>query len=471
MRFLSVRCFYITIFLLVSLMGCAGVDSLEVTTSSRLPVTPARTYGVAGMAQDRVGNMSEPSASSAGLTMQMAVQQATGWHPSLNEAAGGVRESREKIAEAKAGYLPGVSAGIRSGYGSRRYGSPATKFQLNARQVLFDFGKIAGSVQAERAGQTLSSARLLSATDQLVRDTALAVVEVQRNKRLKEVSQRQINGIAGIVKLVNERTVRGASTDSDRIQAASRLEAARTTRLQYEAAYRQELAKLGYFLGREVVPADEIPDWLPQACNVSSPDWNAVPAMQVAQAQHQRASAQLKRSRAEAFPTFSLEANAVYDLDDSRGRDDHDIEYSVGLNVSSPIYQGGATGARLSAAGHALESANFARDNARVAAVSQFNQARQQVNSLQQLQQSLINRTRLMVKTRDLYRMQYADLGTRTLLNLLDAEKELHEAELLAVNAEHNLKRLYVTCLYNSGKTRERFGINAFALHPGLSEQ
>src|SRR5690606_5027119 len=108
----------------------------------------------------------------------------------------------------------------------------------------------------------------------------------------------------------------GASTDSDQVQAASRLEAARSARLQYEMAYQRELTNLANLTGKHAAPRDSVPAWLPQACNNSEPDWHSVPAIQVAVAHEERAAAMLNNHRAERLPTVSLEANAAYDLDD-----------------------------------------------------------------------------------------------------------------------------------------------------------
>lgn len=358
---------------------------------------------------------------------------------------------------------------MRSIYSKDSDGSLWPKFQVTARQMLYDFGKVSSSVETGEAGAALSRARLLASADQLARDVALAVVEIQRNRRLMEVAGRQVARIAEIARLVDERTASGASTDSDQVQAASRLESARAARLQYKTAHQREMANLASLTGAEVSPSEGIPSWLPKACDVSEPDWNSVSELQVAEAQHRRATAQLKSSRSDAFPTLSLEASTAYDLH-YRGGDDRKFDYSVGLNVSTPLYQGGATGARVRAAAFALESADAARDGARTTANMQLSQARQQVTLLRQLLQTLNSRTKIMAKARDLYRVQYLDLGTRTLLNVLDAEKELHDAELLAVNAEHDLRRLYVTCLYHSGRSRERFGISPSTLRPGLGE-
>lgn len=452
--------------LLVS--SCAGLGGIE---NQSLADVLFQSVKMPRIATHREGVVAPLAASGSGVTMEMAVQQAVAWHPSLNEAAGKVRESGQKIAEAKAGYLPGVSGGIRSGYSGKRNGSMAPKFQLNAKQMLYDFGKVSGSVETEIAGQAVNRARFISTTDQLARDTALAVVESQRNKRLQAVAGQQIQGIAAIVRLVGERTDSGASTETDQVQAAARLEAAKATQFQYEAAYGRELANLGSLIGHDAVPSDGTPSWLAQACSIAGPDWNSVPAMLVAEAQRQRAEALLKENRAASLPTVSLEGNAGYDLKDDKRHGSRDVEYSVGLSVSSPLYQGGASTARKRAASYALESADFARDNARVSIQRELDQARAQVRALQSLQASLTSRTQMMVQARDLNRLQYTDLGTRTLLNLLDAEKELHEARLLAVNAEHDLRRLYVTCLYSSGKIRERFGIDASRLRIGMSDQ
>jgi len=451
---------------LALISGCSAV-SVRGADNPKTPMANFTRPVQAGVRPKQLTSVVGISGSHA--TMEALVHSTINWHPTISEAAGRVKEAQENIIEAKAGYLPGVSGGVRSTYSKASDGSLSPKVEITAKQMLYDFGKVAGSVEAGKAGETLSRARLLASADQLARDTAMAVIEVQRNRRLREVSQREVESIGAIARLVDKRTLEGASTDSDQVQAASRLESARAAQLQYEAAYQREMSGLAILTGGEAVPSDDVPSWLPEACNVADPDWDSVSEMQVAEAQHQRAAALLKSSRSETLPTLALEARSSYDLKDRGGGKDDRVDYSVGLNVSTPLYQGGATAARVRAASFALESADAARDGARSTAAMQLRQARQQVSSLKQLQRSLNARTKISAKARDLNRMQYLDLGTRTLLNVLDAEKELHEAELLAVNAEHDLRRLYVTCLYYSGKSRERFGIGT-SQRPGLSE-
>ncbi|ERM02995.1 hypothetical protein Q644_13800 [Brucella intermedia 229E] len=85
---------------------------------------------------------------------------------------------------------------------------------------------------------------------------------------------------------------------------------------------------------------------------------------------------------------------------------------------------------------------------------------------------SLESRANMMVKTRDLYREQYLELGgTRTLLDLLNAEQELHESRFQIANTVHDLRRLNISCLYNSGKIRREFGINPAMVRGGTVSQ
>ena len=90
-------------------------------------------------------------------------------------------------------------------------------------------------------------------------------------------------------------------------------------------------------------------------------------------------------------------------------------------------------------------------------------QARSRIGALGAQHKAAQLRDQAMVKTRDLYRQQYMDLGTRTLLDLLNAEQELFAARFQAVNITHDLRRLQVECLYNTGMTRAAFALNAQA--------
>lgn len=400
------------------------------------------------------------------VTLEEAVKSALRWHPSIDEAAGRISESEERIRAAEAGYHPRLNAGVSSTYrnAGRRGFSP--RLELTGSQMLYDFGKVSSAVSAEGAGRNVSRARLLLATDDLARDTARSVVEVQRYRALSRLSQAHVAGVRAIASLVMERSDKGASTASDRVQADARVESALATQLQYESELNRWRVNLASLTGDAAEPSPAIPAWLEKACR-TEPDWRQVPTLLEAEAKRAEAVARIDAARAEGLPTISLEAGASYDLGgawEDGPRDDKALNYSVGVNVKSSLYNGGQSGARRRAASYAARAADAAIRTARLGVQTDLAGARSQIDALNRLIGSLRSRADLMVETRDLYRQQYIELGTRTLLDLLNAEQELHEAQFQIADSVHDLRNLNISCLYSSGLMRQSFGIEPFAL-------
>jgi adhesin transport system outer membrane protein len=55
-------------------------------------------------------------------------------------------------------------------------------------------------------------------------------------------------------------------------------------------------------------------------------------------------------------------------------------------------------------------------------------------------------------------------MGTRTLVDLLNAEQELQQVRLDLVNTRHDLRRLNVDCLFNAGEEREAFRLTGLVV-------
>ena len=409
------------------------------------------------------------------MTLEGAVRRALNWHPSLDVAVGRLRQRTEEIDIARAGYYPQIDGSIDSGFDrdDRRAWEP--RVNLTASQMLYDFGKVSSSVEAQTASADASRARLLLDVDDLVRDTANTVIEVQRHQALLELAEDQIEGVQAIAALVRQRSGQGASSRSDEVQADARVEAAEATLFETKAQLRRWESALASLIGEptlhtegEIQVAPDVPDWLTQSCEAMEPDWRSVPALVEAEALRNEALAQLERSRADLYPTLSLEASTGYDVHQGRlserRRSRDQPEFAVGLRVASKLYDGGADDARRRAASHALSSADASIRNVRFEVSRSLFEAKEQIGSLKDLLVSLAARARMMQQTRDLYRQQYIDLGTRTLLDLLNAEQELHQARFNTAHTEHDLRRLGVQCLYSSGRARRVFELDGASL-------
>lgn len=407
--------------------------------------------GMAGMATGAEGN--------GPVTLEGAARAAVAWHPSVLEAIGTLGARGEEVNVARAGYLPQVSAGVGTGYDSRVSGTWRPRPQVGASQMLYDFGKVSAAVESARAGTRIGRAELLLAVDTLIRDTGYAVIELQRATALKAVAEDQLASIRHISDLVDSRAGQGAATRSDAFQAQARVEAAQASLAQIEAEERRWTSNLTYLTGRDEVAgvAAEVPEWLMQSCARPRPAWTEVPVVMLADARQERATADLRRSRAERYPTLSFGGDASTDFASPLGS--RSI-YNFGLRVSSNIFGGGITAARARGAQYELEAAEAAVTRARTDTGQRLAEAQQQIASLTRLSDTLVSRETNMRETGKLYRLQYLEMGTRTLVDLLNAEQELNQVRFDAVNTRHDLRRLELDCLFVTGRAREAFGLN-----------
>lgn len=440
--------------------ACAGNPKPDTVD----PVTVSSTTREASVAPSAWAPASAGSAASTArpadngpLTLESAVQRAVSYHPSVVEAVSRLSQQGEALNEARAGYRPRVSWGVNTDFDSRE-GDYRPSLEFTASQMIYDFGKVDGRVQIATAGIAGRKSQVLMAVDDLIRETAYAAIEIQRNQALAGVARDQVEDTGAILDLVRSRTDKGASTRSDELQAEARVQAAEATTLEVQAQSRRWTSALAALTGTNgtMTRDTRAPGWLSKACGSVDPDWSRVPAVMQAEAERSAAVAQIGLSRAESLPTLSLDAGVGSDLTRIGS---NDPDYSIGLNVTGSLYNGGESGARRAAAGYALRSSEAAKLRAQVDIRRSLTEASGQIASMRALLASLTKRQAMMKETRDLYRTQYLELGTRTLLDLLNADQEFHAARFDEINIRYDLQRLGIDCAHGTGDLRSNFSL------------
>jgi adhesin transport system outer membrane protein len=180
----------------------------------------------------------------------------------------------------------------------------------------------------------------------------------------------------------------------------------------------------------------------------------------MAQAERDMAQAALRGADAQLLPTLSLNAGVNRGLESgARLAGQSATESTLTVNFSAPLYEGGRSQARQRAAAHAVEAAEAALGYAQLNVRQRLEDARVQSQGHAQRLPVLAARVHSTQRTRDLYREQYLQLGTRSLLDLLNAEQEFHGARFEQAESAHEVQRLAVECLYQSGRLREAFGL------------
>ncbi len=414
-----------------------------------------------------------PGISANGASVQIgvtdAVQQAVGWHPAVGQSVGELYSQQQNIRSARAGYFPQVSLGVVGGYDTEDDGDgDGHAVQLYVSQVIYDFGKISGSVDAATASARASQARVLQQIDTVARETAQAAIEVLRYQALVDSADAQVEGVSAISRLVTMRNQRGASSRSDVLQAQARIESARANRQQTMAQLNRWRSVLQNLMGveQQVLLTSGVPQSVMNGCMVDPMQANTAPAVLVAEAQRAEAVAQLKEARAQSWPTLSLDGSVNSYLDqeyvDTNALNDH--ESAIFLNLSMPIYQGGRIYANRDAASFAMRSAEAAKDTARLAVARDLRIAQSQSVGLERSLNILDARLQAIEETRDLYRKQYSALGTRTLVELLNSEEEVQQARIEKSNTQYDLYSLQVDCLYTVGEIRNAFDLQGRAI-------
>lgn len=400
---------------------------------------------------------------SPGLSLERAVRAAAETHPSVRNAAQQVLQAGEGITAARAGYYPQVRTGIGSQFSNRDvrpYDSRNVHTaSVSVSQMLYDFGKVDSAVGQAKASAEASRAQVLLSMDDVARETAQAWLEIYRQQALSEIARDQVKGVQALADLVLERERKGASSRSDVEQARSRVEAARAQLLDTQAQLQRWSVNLMYLTGSgslrgiEGVP----PPVLETACNAGAPATEP-PAIRLAQAQREQAEAALRAADAQLLPTLSADGSVSRGLNArSRLPGEGGVVTTVGLNFSAPLYEGGGNQARQRAAMHALGAADAALARARLTAQQELEDARSQLRGYVQRLPVLQARVQSIRATRDLYREQYLQLGTRSLLDLLNAEQEYHSVRFDQAQSIQEQYRLGLQCLYNTDRLRTVF--------------
>ena len=399
-----------------------------------------------------------PADTAAPITIDEAAREAVSWHPSVEEAKARLDERSILVDVAEAGYMPQISGGIGTGYNNLSQSRWRPRASLSVSQMLYDFGKVRGSVDSAKAGTEIGRAQLLLSVDSLIRDTSYAVIELQRSGALRAIAADQLESVGSIRTLVQRRFEEGAATKADMLQVEARVQAAQATIQEIETEEQRWQTALAHFLGREAAPpiSPEVPDGFMQYCAFQDPDWSAIPAMQEVEAQRDQATAERKRSRAENLPTVSLGASGSADINDPFGDRE---ELNFGINISTSLFNGGANRARSRGADYALSAAIAAEARVRNQVSRTLRETQNQAFGLGRVLDTLTFRETSMRETGMLYRMQYLELGTKTLVDLLNAEQELHQVRFDRMNTQQDLRRLQIDCMVNSGSARAAFGL------------
>ncbi len=427
------------------------VEQLPVITTQASPSAPVSMMPLVNGTADKQT-----------LSLYDAIKIAVARHPEVTQSVSSLASQNAFIDVAKAGYYPQLSAGVSTG--DMTSGERGRQlFNVNATQLLFDFGKQKSLVSTEEAKLQFSQAQVLVTIDQIALEVASAIVNIKRYEEITRIAREQIAGISRIREIANLRAEAGISSQADPIQAQSYYESAQSNLILQETQLNVFKQRLRTLMGTDISKYNwEIPESLIKASDIySEPKFNEIPKMMAAKAEVDVAELEKKQTQLSRYPTLNVKgtlSQAVNGRNPNNNQDDG-TDSSIMLEANSTFFQGGAISSRNRAASFAEEAAKAKVNAVYLETIDEIRRAQEQVENKQRQMKVLIDQQATSVRTKELYQEQYK-LGTRTAVDLLNAEQAIHRSNSDIETARYDIYENLVQYIAASGKSRDVYQLN-----------
>lgn len=385
-------------------------------------------------------------------TLEEVLVSAYTTNPTLQARRARLRASDEAVPQALANWRPTVTLSGDSGRGKfesnqasqRETNRNPSNYALNVSQPLYRGGRTVAQTQQAEA-TVMAERALLQATEQtILLNAATAYLNVVRDEAVLRLNVNNEQVLRRQLDAARERFRVGEITRTDVSQAEARLSRASADRVAAEGALQNSRANFINVVGQPpespeapqaavTVPAsfDEVKAiTLAKNPNVVAADWTASAAKEG-----------VDLVFGELLPTVSL--NGQYSRGhDTSSRNDNNNQYEsenmqATLNVSVPLYEGGGTYSRVRAQKHTYGQRRIEADQARRDSLEtatrgweDLQAARARIKSYE----SQIHASELALAGVE----EEAKVGSRTVLDVLDAEQELFDARVSMVRAQHD---------------------------------
>ncbi|MCS0504180.1 TolC family outer membrane protein [Ancylobacter mangrovi] len=404
-----------------------------------------------------IGGLASGSASGAwAQTLDQALASAYDANPSLNSQRAATRAVDEYVPIALSGYRPQIfgSASIGSqwvegrydaGVGSvtSHYKTDPSSFGITISQTIYDGLKTANSVRGAEA-QVKGQRELLRNTEQTVLlDAATAYMNVLEDGALLELRRQNLTAFEEELKSARQRFAVGEITRTDVAQAEASVADAKSTLAEATANLKTANAvfvRVTQLQPQKLSPARPVDGLLPASLDAAlASGLTRHPAIRAAQYAMDQSATEVKVAEAALSPTLSLNGSATnqYNYYSDGDRIERGTDVAATLNLSVPIYQGGAEYSSIRQSKEKLTQARIdidtERDQVR-ASVQQYWSGLQAAKAAIESAQASVAANEIALKgVREEWRV-----GQRTTLDVLNAQTSLFEARASLVTAQRD---------------------------------
>ncbi|MQX36411.1 TolC family outer membrane protein [Roseospira navarrensis] len=371
-------------------------------------------------------------------------------NPTLQARRAELRATDEGVPLAKSGWRPRVTVSGAAGWqqttrdlGTGKPDTVDTKpasVTVSVSQTLFDgFQTFADVDQAEN--RVLAGRANLTSTEQdVLLDAATAYLNVVRDTAVVDLNRNNEDVLSRQLEATQDRFRVGEITRTDVAQAEARLSGAYASTA--DAAASLESSKATFRRVSDLEPAALTPP--PPVPNLPATLDEAIeralasnPAIVAAEYNWRAAQDAIRSQRADLLPDVTVDGSYFYGWNQANIEDAEQETLQATLNVTIPIYQGGQVYSGLRQVKHQAGQARLQLDSARTEVREQTQQAWEQMVATRASIESLESQIEAAEIALEGVQRE-AQVGARTVLDVLDAEQELLNARVDLVRAQRD---------------------------------
>jgi outer membrane protein len=386
-------------------------------------------------------------------TLEGALALAYRNNPQINSQRAATRAVDESVPVALSGYRPQVRAtaqiaeqyidSLSKGATGKSVGTIATaSYGLTTTQTLFNGLQTASRTRLAE-GQVFGQRELLRTTEQtILLNGATAYMNLLRDGALLELQRNNVKVLEATLRQTRDRFTAGEVTRTDLAQAESSLAAGRSSLHAAESNYITSKSAYVQTIGVEpgklasASPVDRFsPPTLAAALERAA---SQNPAITTAMFNVDAAVEQVKVQEAALYPTLSLNGSFQKSYGSTTQLTNLEaLSGSATLQLSAPIYQGGAEYANIRQAKETLGQRRLDLDTARLSVQQNVTQSWGQLEAAK----AQVDATTAQVTSAEIALdgvREEARVGQRTTLDVLNAQQALVSARTALVTAQHD---------------------------------
>jgi len=400
-------------------------------------------------------------ASPRATTLPESAAQALATRPDIEERLALQEAARAAVDVALAPYEPTIDLAAFAGGRWEQELRFQGEASLAARQILFDgFGTEAG-VEAAEAKLAAARGQVAESTALVALEAARAHLDVLRCEALARIAADNLEVLRRLSGQVRRLVSGGRLTEADGAQARTRVALAEADLAERLGALAVAVARYVAVVGvaPEDLVAPPLPDDLRPATEAEAvaAALEAHPSLIAAQAQVAERQAGVKEAQSSFYPQANALAEATVDRN-VRDLDNQRAGVFLGGEVTWNLYAGGADTARVAGAEAETRAAGFALDEQRRLVGEEAMVAYRRLLAAEAQAAPLSDAEAASRRLYAAYAQQF-EAGTRSLLDLLDAEGERTGAALRGADLRMRLALAHYELLYATGRLPAALGL------------